>query len=183
VPTSSGGGGGGAAGGAAKLFDSTLAAPAATIDSGAGGFVGTYAALQIMVYARTAAATPTDELYLRLNNDATAVYDWQRAGGSGTTAVISTVHADNGWDFIVAANSTASVFGVCTILIPNYAGTVAFKTATLTDGFVDNSAGNERAFTRVGQWRSTAAITRVSVVAAFSAANLMTGSRLVVWGL
>jgi len=176
-----------AAGGAAgmtKLFDSTLAATATSIDTGAGGIAGSYTTLEIHIYSRGGNAGAFEELYVRLNNDATAVYDWQRAGANNVTASNSSTAGDNGWIVHTAGNSAAAnVFGACRMTIPNYAGTTGYKAAIWTDGFADTTAGNMRAFVRTGNWRNTAAITRLSIQAAFSGAQLRIGTRLVIYGL
>jgi hypothetical protein len=171
-------------GGAVKLFDSLLAVDTVTIDTGASGIAGGYAALEVFLYGRTDEGAQGTECYFQLNNDTGANYDWQRVSGSAATVTGSNTNADSGWDaFVAGASSGANSFGMVHLLIPNYDGTVGFKAGRWTDGFAD-PAGSGRIAVKSGIWRNTAAITRLSVHAAFSGTvKFKAGSRLTIFGL
>lgn len=179
-PTSSGGGSGTSS--LTKLYDSTVTgSDVASIDTGAASIAAGYTMLGLVFYGRTARVATSDEVWIQFNADATANYDWQRVGGASATASASTIATDNGLDALLpAASATANYFGIVNMTIPNYDGTVGFKVASWTDG-VANGGVILNANTRVGTWKSTAAITRIKVIS-LNAANIKVGSRLIVYG-
>lgn len=168
-----------------KLFDQTLAVDALTIDTGAGGIAAGYGVLQVFIYGRTDEPGPGTECHVRLNGDAGANYDWQRVSGNATSVVASSVVSDNGFDgFVAAAGTVANGFGVIELVIPAYDNTVGFKAARWTDGFADAGGGSGRIAAKSGIWRNTAAISRLSVQAAFSGTvKFRAGSRMLIYGM
>jgi Concanavalin A-like lectin/glucanases superfamily len=171
-----------AGGGTLKLFDSLLAADAASIDTGAGGIAGGYAALDILLYCRGTQASIAAQMYLRVNNDSATNYIWQRVRGLGSAAAAVDNTSDTGFNFTgPGANNGANIFGIFRFTIPNYAGTTGFKGATWSGGYEDTTAGQGGVTLHAGHWKNTAAITRVAVFPA--SANLLAGSRLTIWGL
>jgi hypothetical protein len=166
----------------AKLFDQILAVDTLTLDTGATIPAG-YGVLEVYIYGRTDEAAQGTECYVRLNGDAGANYDWQRSSGAATLVVASNQAADAGLDaFVAGGTSAANTFGMIHLLIPAYDGTVGFKAARWTDGFAD-PGGTGRIASKSGTWRNTAAITRLSVQAAFSGTvKFKAGSRLLVYG-
>ena len=178
-------GGGGSSGPASqlvKLFDSTLAADTASIDTGANGIAQDCDLLEVYLLARTDEAVALSTLTLEVNGDAGANYDRQFLRGSNVTASASIVNASNGWTIATAgASATAGVYGVFRITIPAYAQTTAFKNAEATVSVPDETAANMRAEVQALGWRSTAAINQLSV-AAPGVQKLKAGSRLLIYG-
>jgi len=170
-------------GGMVKIFDSTLGSDAASIDTGAGVIGGSYGILDIYIYGRSAQVTGASNLWLRVNNDSGTNYNYQRLRGIGASpdaAVSSTAQA--GWAPSVPGDSVpANFFGIVHVRIPNYAGTVGYKTAIWNEGY--GGTGSNGFTTQFSAcWLSTSAISRMSIVVA-SGANLRAGSRMTIFGI
>ena len=175
-------GGGGAV---TKLFDSTVSgSDAATIDTLAGGIPSGYAFLQIFASTRTSNTGGIDGIYVRVNNDSGANYDWERfrTVGAGTSMTTSGSAATNGWLFDCAcSDDTANQFGLMRMTIPFYDNIINRKIAEWTDNMVDPVTSNNVLGVYGGTWRSTSAISRISFVPAFGG-NIKVGSRVVIFG-
>lgn len=167
-----------------ELFDSTLGADTASIDTGAGGFTGTLDHLLIVTLFRTdQAATILSSVDVTINNDGAGNYDNQTLRGRDTTA--STADGQAGSAISInapGASAAAGVFGACLTVIPAYSQTVAEKAGVMMGYFADEAATGGDAGTRSFHWRSTAAITRL-IFSGVSASNLVTGSRVTVYGI
>lgn len=172
-----------ASGGLTRLFDSTLGAPAASIDTGAGGISGSYTGLVVQFVGRTSEAVVFSTALIRLNADTGANYDKQVLNANGTAVVASVTLGATSWTHSVPGASAAANFpGLLQAIIPNYAGTTFYKTGQLFQATNDTTAGNNQTSLLADTWRSTAAISRLSVTAG-GGANLVTGSRLTIWGM
>jgi PKD repeat protein len=167
-----------------KLFDSTLGSDTASIDTGAGGIAGGYMAIEIWIVARTDEAAAIANLALTLNNDTGANYDF--------SAVINTDSSLTGGSSLTAANvpiyvhgsgGTASYPAAVRLSIPGYAGTAFFKVGEITNFSPEATLSNSRLMFRGFGWRSTAAITRVTVAPATGGAKLKAGSRMTIMGV
>lgn len=162
------------------VADSTLGAGAASIDFS--GIPTTYGHLLIIVQARSDTAATATNLLLRFNNDSGTNYDTQLHSGSAAASTAAELFAGSAMTIgaIAAATAGAGLAGTAVIFVPNYAGTTFNKTA---NGNYDNKIGTATANMTVGriagQWRSTAAINRVTIFA--TAGNLVTGSRVGVY--
>lgn len=165
------------------VFDSTLGGAATNIDTGANGIAATYQHLLLVILARTSEAVTSSALLLTFNGDTAANYDRQtwRGVNNVTSAAAVAAATSIGLD-LPGSSIAASHFGVCVVFIPAYAQTTAHKAAVNLGGWADTAVANSRAFGTAGNWRSTAAINQVTITAQ-SAANLVTGSRLTVFGL
>lgn len=160
------------------VADTTLGGSAASINLT--GLPTTYAHLVIVAYLRSDTVAVGDPLLLRFNGDTAANYDWQRLTGNNATASAgaSVGQTSIRTGFIAAASSGANRFGAVRIEVPFYGGTANDKTVTAISGFADSTAANSQVEQNSGIWRSTAAITQVTVLCA---GNLLTGSRLGVY--
>lgn len=165
------------------LFDSTLGADAANIDTGANGIAQTSDHLIIVTLLRsTEAASGWTNEQIRFNNDSGANYDMQnmQAQSTGLSAGIS--NAVTAITLVgTGSTATANYFGAGMIFVPSYRQTTAFKEAVLLGGQAEQVSGNTFIQAKVGTWRSTSAITRLSVTPA--GGNLLAGSRLTIYGL
>lgn len=175
--------GSGGAGGLIILYQNTLGAPAASLDTGAGGIAAGHGELMVVIIARSSEAAVSNNLLLRFNNDSGGNYDWSwvyngaatpqgAAANLATSAIVGKTQSANG-----IANTTA----VTKLIVPGYDLTTFYKAGTAQSGALDTS-GNAYTVASAIQWRSTAAITRLAVFSA-GGGNLVTGSRLIVYGL
>jgi hypothetical protein len=167
--------------GALKVFDSTLGADTASIDTGAGGIPAGYSAIEIMLMLRTDEAAAISNANLRLNNDSGANYDTEDDSANGSTAAAA--HSA-GLTSILAivhgAGGSASYPGMASVVIPAYDQTTFFKTGLLTETAHDATLGNNWTVVKGFTWKSTSAITRVAVSAA-GTAKLKAGSRMLIY--
>jgi hypothetical protein len=169
------------AGGMVKLFDSTLGADAASIDTGAGGIAAGYSALQILAHLRTNDSSVSSAAKIQFNNDAGANYDFQLVRGAGSTASATFSAGDIGWSLVCTGNTAnAAAFGAATVTIPAYDSTSHRKTGNWLDGYADGTGSSNA---RTGSWKSTAAISRVAVVPVSPATVIKAGSRLIIFGI
>jgi hypothetical protein len=174
---------GGGGGGLTPLFDQTLAAAAAAIDTGAGGIAGTASHLRVVALVRTTQAVVASTVLLTLNNDTGNNYDRVR-----TETINATV---NGATTVAAANvavscagasvGNASLFTPIIFEIPCYVQTAAHKSGVFSSGIPDSTAANARADNGSFLWRNTAAISRLALTA--GSGNLAAGSRVTVYGM
>lgn len=162
------------------LFDLTLAADAATIDTGANGIPAGYNTLIIVFVARTTQGGTLGSLDLSFNADATGThYVSRRLRGDGTSATSSTT-SGNGIRFdVLATTAGANYAGTYTVWVPSYADTTFNKTF---HSAVAIESGGASSFIEEqgGAWISTAAITRATLTP--QAGNLVAGSRLTIYG-
>lgn len=174
--------GGGGSSGLVSLFDSTLGADSATIDTGAGGIAAGHVALLVCIIARTADAGANASLRVRLNNDSGANYDDSAVYNVNATPNGRTDLAQTGWSTTTHGDGGSAGYpGVWRLDIPGYDQTTFWKVATMLAMTMDATAGNNVDIAMGLGWRSTAAISRMAVTAA-SGANLKAGSRLLVYG-
>ena len=165
------------------VFDSTLGLAATNIDTGANAIAATYQHLLLVILARTTEAVVASSILLTFNGDTAGNYDRQTWRGTGSTVAAAAVAAATsiGIDSPGASNA-ASHFGATVVFIPSYRQTTAHKVAMALAGWADTTTTNSRALGTSGNWRSTAAINQVTITAQ-SAANLVAGSRMTVFGL
>jgi len=153
---------GGAAAGAAGTYESI-----ATITVGSGGAANvtftsipsTYTHLQIRGFARAGSDTQLDTT---LNSDTGANYSYHTllGYGSGTEAA---GNANESKMVMEAMTNATSVFAGYVIDILDYANTNKYKTTRNLAGYDSNGAG--RVSLNSGNWRSTSAITTITLTA------------------
>lgn len=129
---------------------------------------GTYKALMLHVVSRTnTAGTTAEELLLRFNADTGSNYDLQRISGGAATSTSEERFAQSsifvGWS--TSGGATASKFSAAEILVPSYASTSFHKPVRSTVAAIwGTSTATMRASTNAGVWRSTAAITSITLL-------------------
>jgi len=124
----------------------------------------TYTHLQIRVLARSQRADTGDLCNFRFNGDTASNYVAHQLNGDGATA------GAGAWSSVaqiygmrVAANSaSANVFGVGVLDILDYANTNKYKTTRSLSGYDNNGSGE--IYLMSGNWRSTSAITSITIV-------------------
>lgn len=159
VLTSTGGGGSMAA-----IQHQVLAVNTATFDFTS--IPGTYMHLWMIMYLRGTKAATSVQAQVTFNGDTGANYDVEKHYAAsnipGAGGVINGTFFDPA--DAAGASSDAGAVSAVEILIPNYAGTTFHKTVT-GKGFNPRaySAGNEYVMNTGGLWKSTAAVTRITV--------------------
>lgn len=144
-----GGGGGGAAGGSgigAVLFDSTLLADTASIDTGANGIAGGYKLLEIYITHRTDDAGSTSAVDITFNGDTSGAYGRQFLDVNNV-AVAAAINLAAAALTVNSHGSGVSATHAATtrITIPNYAGTTFYKTGESLTARPDSAAAANNA--------------------------------------
>lgn len=182
MPFSGASSGGGA--GTTLLFDSTLGADTAAIDTGANGIAQTMSTLLVVIVGRTDEAGGAVNVNVKFNNDGGANYTQMNLVGTNATASASfsgaaltafapTFHGSGG---------TAGDAGLIEILVPAYAQTTFNKAARSLEFCPDATGTNAFAIARALSWANTAAVSRIAV-SGIAAAKLKAGSRMTIYGL
>lgn len=138
--------------------------------------------LEIFFYSRTDETAAVSQIQFLINNDTTSGhYDEQRLGGQGSSTFATANNAGSDLFFDTSgASATANAFGSAHITIPNFMGTVGYKSAIVRAAAPDNSASHEMVISSQ-QLRSTSAITRVFFGARTSGKKLKVGSQLLIY--
>jgi hypothetical protein len=166
----------------AQLFDSTLGADTASIDTGANGVPQTYNHLLVVAIAKTSQAVVISDGLWRFNADAGGNYDRQtlRARSAATTSGAAAAATSVDINYPGSSNA-AGHFGLSAMFIPAYRQTTAHGLLVEMGGWADSTIANSEAHVNIGDWRNTAAITQLSVTA--GSGNLIAGSRVTIYGL
>jgi hypothetical protein len=147
-----------------------------TLTAGAGGSATfdfqsipqTGQAIQITFSIRSEAAVANEGCGMRFNNDSGGNYDWTRLDGQGSTVAGAGFAAQTSGQVseVIGAN-VADRVGAGVIFIPAYASTAFFHAYRADSMYsLDTQAGNQGVRQIGGTWRSTAAITRVTLFCA-----------------
>ena len=183
-PIERSGSGGGGGGGPTKLFDSTLAAPAASIDTGVNGVAAGFTALTLYVIARTVTAAPDEFCGFNFNGDVgtnQAGSEFNNTGVSFSQSGVGAVATAFVWKF-PAATADANRLGTLTANIPFYASAASSKQMTGDWGYTVFAASNRQIGSGQVSWLSSAAINQIRFTAT-SGANFVAGSRMVIYGI
>ena len=122
-------------------------------------------------------------LLMRFNGDTGANYHWQLMQGSGATAAASSSASQTA---IIPGSVLGSAHtnraGSSYIFIPEYTGTTWHKNSLSQGGRIKNDTANDFIFqTFFGHWKSTAAITSITLLPATG--NFQIGSIATLYGL
>lgn len=170
---------------ALSLFDTTLAAPAASVDTSGFDLSGGHV-LEVWSITRTDEAVGGPNMRIRFNGDSgnNYDYDWVRNVAGAVGAV--DVHPDSSASAAeTSANYTAKYFAINRVTVPGYDQSVSgvFKVGEFT-GYVGDSAtaaagAGIRVYTGGLVWRNEARITQITWTpnAGF---NFLAGSRFLV---
>jgi len=173
------------------LFDYEITgSDAASIDTAVDGtyataaFATTYPMLEVFFYGRTDEATTFGSTTIILNNDTSSLYDRISVKGVNATAAASNARAAAAWtQDLAGASHAASFFSTYHLRMPNYGGTVGFKSATCDISAPDSAAASCVVASNGLLYRSTTAISRLKIAAAGAGAQkLKVGSRLIIYG-
>lgn len=145
----------------------------------------TYRDLEIVVRGRSTAALAEVRPLVILNNDTGANYNCEEVVASGATTALPLQNLANTSLFvgtITGASAPSGAVGAVTVKIYDYRGTAFNKVMTFIGGDTKaNSSGNLLAWCGYGEWKNTAAVTRIDVVMA--SGNYMGGSIVSLYGL
>lgn len=142
-----------------------------------------YNHLKLVMSLRGDDASTGVNVLVRFNGDAGANYDFEQLEAYATSTSAAESFGSTFWTVAgaPAASAPASAFAAITIWIPQYSYASALKTA-LSDYSVEYAAssGNLRRGMIGGVWHNTAAINRITILAA--AGNWVVGSRVSLYG-
>ena len=155
----------------------TLGSAAATVTFSS--ISGSYTDLILVCAARSATAATSDSFLMSFNGNTTAVYSRIRLLGTGSAASSASRSAATNIDFegLAGDTSAANTFMPSIVQVQNYSNTTTNKTC-----LIRGNDANNYVLATVGLFRSTSAITSVSL-ATSSAANFMTGSTFTLYGV
>lgn len=165
-----------------QLYDNVAGGAIASWD--VSGISQAYNHLKLVLTVRGSTAATVVSSGIRFNNDSGNNYNSQRTysnnagvAGSGNFAQSRLILAD-----CPAASSAANAAGTMEVLVPSYALTTFNKGVVFNSVAVQAVYGtNDYTWSGGGDWLSTAAITRVTVLPA--SGNWLAGSRLTIYGL
>lgn len=139
---------------------------------------GTYSALQIRV---NAVASAVAALQMTVNGDTAANYTQHGLYGNGTAASASGAPSTSNISILGGLDATITTYpNVAIIDILDYASTTKNKTVRSFGGFDKNASGSDVCLMS-GVWRSTSAITSVSL--AMSTGNFTTSTTIALYGV
>lgn len=164
------------------LADVTLAQAAGSIDIQS--IPAHFAALAVIFTGRGDDAALNVTLAARFNNDTGGNFDWQHIQGAGATASagegIGVTFMQAG--FLASAGAPANATGSCVLFVPGYAGSSLLKSFVGLSALQNtNATGGQVVNSRIGHWRSAAAINRLALFP--SAGNFVAGTRAVLLGV
>lgn len=145
-----------------------------------------YSMLRLVAIGASATAAEGDRWAVAVNGDSGAHYDviGTVGPGSGTTAT-GAKNAQSEWLFVTSpppgdlpgASATAGVAGILEVDIPAYSGTTFQKVGLWRSGYSDpvTASADQVAFHATVAWRSTAAVTSVTI-STVTGANLAAGT-------
>lgn len=144
----------------------------------------TYELLEVHLMLRGETAATAVASVCRFNGDTGANYDMQRNTATNGTVAAANAIGQTSFDIasMPAASATAGKASQWKWTIAGYSRTTFHKTVLATGGrWDDNTAATGTIDTRIALWRSTAAITSISIAA--SSGDIAEGSVATLYGL
>lgn len=143
----------------------------------------TYKHLQIRSIAKTDRAETDDYVLMKLNGDTAANYSWHILRGNSSVALSAGVaNASNiRLEYAASGNSGASnIFAGSVLDILDYSDTNKYKTTRILNGIDLNGSG--WIYFSSGNWRSTSAITSITLTPSFGT-NFLQYSSFALYGI
>lgn len=165
-----------------KISETILSGTAASITFSS--IPSTFRSLRIQGVGRGDTAATSVEVRMQFNGDTTAIYDTQVLAGQGAAASAAETLAATFTKIgeMGAASAAAGNGGLFVIDIPWYAGTTFWKLMNAGNAdSIGTASGNLINWPRVGRWRSTSAITSLSIFPA--AGNFIAGTSFALYGI
>jgi hypothetical protein len=136
----------------------------------------------LVLVSQTQQVTSGEDLAIRFNNDSTSIYSRTYICGDGSTAHSGRSTSQT---YVILDHHgtppTSTSFGSSIVNIPNYSNTTLNKTVLNRNGSIDSSPA-VATVSNVGLWRSTSAITSITVLCTNSS-NLKAGSTFDLYGI
>jgi len=163
-----------------QITSVTLTGTQSTIDFTS--ISGSYTDLIISIYCQNAAvSTGTRTGLMKFNSDSTSTYSYTYMRGDGTSTTSALASSQSGGIYyaeLPRAGNGANVFGFARIVIPSYSGSTN-KTIVSESSADLNGTGY---VTRIiGLWRSTAAITSISLIG--GSEGFTSGTKATLYGI
>lgn len=152
-----------------KIATNTLGSATSTVTFSS--IAGTYTDLVLIMNSNSNSGTI--DSVMRYNGDTGTNYSWTELQGDGTSATSARFSTQN---YIYTMNQYTSSISTSIISIQNYSNTTTNKTALIRN---NNAAAYVNA--AVGLWRSTAAITSVTLLS--TAGSYAAGSTFTLYGI
>jgi len=174
----------GSTGAMTLISQQVVSTPSSTITFS--GIPGSHSDLMLTIRGSGADSGLLTNMGIQFNGDVAADYDYTFASGSGTTvsafsaSAVTNMYAGS----LPGATATAGSSGQAVVYIVGYAGTSLDKNLTVDNGWLETQGTTTTYFKRgvFGQWRSTAAITSVTVLNQ-SGSNFNAGTRFTLYAL
>jgi hypothetical protein len=147
---------------------------------------GTHSDLMLTIRGSGADAALVTNMGIQFNGDVAADYDYTFTSANGTSltafsaSAVTNMYAGS----VPGATATANTAGQAVVYVVGYAGTTFNKSMTVDNGWLETQGSTTTYFKRgvFGQWRSTAAITSVTVLNQ-SGSNFNAGTRFTLYAL
>jgi hypothetical protein len=151
------------------------------------GITQAFAHLELRMHVRSTHPAVTDSVIILLNGDNGAHYYGQRALFAGATATMaetgpSSTFANIG--YMPGASALAGLFGVLSVMLPNYSGASGYKSMLSTGAYnYGNVAGNTGVTLNGNTWLSAGTLNITSLfVGSSNGQNFVAGSILSLYG-
>jgi hypothetical protein len=124
-----------------------------------------YTHLQLRAFVRNSEATTDSETTFRFNDDSSANYSvhYLRGYGAGVDSSATANRTKGRAGYNTGSTTLASSFGVWTMDILDYTNTNKYKTTRTLCGYDNNGTNYSGCFLISSNWRSTAAVTKISL--------------------
>lgn len=145
----------------------------------------TYAGLVLEVQGRSTRGVTVTGIGVRFNGDTGNNYDYQYYRVNNTTVSGGIANATSLMylGVVTAASASANYAGMITLRIPNYASTTFYKTVTGLAYAMGGGTTNDFLQTASGQWRSTSAVTSITLQDDAFGSNWLAGTRFTLYGV
>jgi hypothetical protein len=163
----------------------------ATVTVGSGGsstvtfssIPATYTHLQIRGLGRSTNAVTDENLVIQFNSDTANNYNLHNVYGNGSTvgANATVNYASSYFSRVTGGSSSANIFGAFVVDILDYANTNKYKTNRSLSGHDQNGSGYMTLMS--GAWRSTSAITSITIKVDSAGANIAQYSQFALYGV
>lgn len=161
--------GGGNGGGGSYESIATVSASGGETSLSLTSIPSTYKHLELRWIARTSLASVGGGFFVRYNSDSSALYTKHSLWGDGANVNANDFGSDTETEITfggAGANATASVFGTGVLSVLDYSSTSKYKTLRSFHGIDNNGSGYSQLSS--GLWRSTSAITSITLTATSS---------------
>ncbi len=153
-----------------------------TADAGSNDWTGGDL-LEIALYARTDEASVRSLIVLRLNNDSSGNYDFHDVYAlNASVSSDGPSLAQTSWGINVnGASCAANYFSSGRMTMPNYAGTTGYKRADYQQSLGDSTAANVLTGLFAIGYKSTSAVSRLSITPSTSGKKFKVGTQLLIY--